>query len=156
MKHNLWSPSAGLVSVSHSFRHNTVLCCAQSLSPVHLFATPWTVARQAPLSMELSRPEYWSEQPNSSPGDLPNPGIEPRSPALQVDSLLPEPPGNPCIEPQKIPNSQSYNDIVQEIKSISYKNFKWNIIYKNIKLLCYTHETNNNIVNQLYFNFLIK
>ena len=91
-----------------------------------------------------------------SPGDLPNPGIKPRSPALQVDSLPPEPPGNPCIEPQKTPKSQSDNDILHEIKSISYENFKWNIIYKNIKLLCYTHETNNNIVNQLYFDFLIK
>ena len=46
-------------------------------------------------SMEFSRPEYWSGQPFLSPGDLPNPGIEPRSPALQVDSLPAEPPGKP-------------------------------------------------------------
>ena len=46
-----------------------------------LFATPWTLQ-----SMEFSRPEYWSEWPFSSPGDLPNPGIEPRSPAMQADS----------------------------------------------------------------------
>ena len=45
--------------------------------------------------MELSRPEYWSGQPFPSPGDLPNPGIEPRSPALQTDSLQSEPPGKP-------------------------------------------------------------
>ena len=55
-----------------------------------LFATPWTVAHQAPLSMEFSRQEHWSGLPSPSPGDLPNPGIEPRSPsapALQADSL---------------------------------------------------------------------
>ena len=50
-------------------------------------ATPWTVARQIPLSMEFSRQEYWSGLPFPSPGDLPDPGIEPRSPALQADSL---------------------------------------------------------------------
>ena len=51
-------------------------------------ATPWTVACQAPLSMGFSRQEYWSGLPFPSPGDLPNPGIKPRSPALQSDSLL--------------------------------------------------------------------
>ena len=54
--------------------------------------TPWTVAHQAPLSMDFSRQEYWSGLPFSSPGDLPDPGIKPRSPALQADSLLSEPP----------------------------------------------------------------
>ena len=52
------------------------------LSHVQLFATPWTVAYQAPLSMGFSRQEYWSGLPFPSPGDLPNPGIKPRSPAL--------------------------------------------------------------------------
>ena len=55
--------------------------------------TPQTVARQAPLSMEFSRQEYWSQLPVPSQGDLPNPGIRPKSPALQVDSLLSEPQG---------------------------------------------------------------
>ena len=50
-------------------------------------ATPWIIACQALLSMELSRQEYWSGLPFPSPGDLPYPGIEPRSPAWQVDSL---------------------------------------------------------------------
>ena len=50
-------------------------------------ATPWTVAHQVPLSMGFPRQEYWSGLPFPSPGDLPNPGIEPRSRALQVDSL---------------------------------------------------------------------
>ena len=57
--------------------------------------TPWTAARQAPPSMEFSRQEYWSGLPFPSPGDLPDPGMEPRSPALQVDSLPSEPLGKP-------------------------------------------------------------
>ena len=61
------------------------------LSHVSLFATPWTVAHQAPPSMGFSKQEYWSGLPCPSPGDLPDPGIEPRSPALQADSLLTEP-----------------------------------------------------------------
>ena len=63
----------------------------KSLSPVRLFAIPWTVAYQASQSMEFSRQEYWSGLPFPSPGDLPNPGIEPESPALQADALLSEP-----------------------------------------------------------------
>ena len=56
--------------------------------------TPWTVPYQAPLSVEFSRQEYWSGLPFPSPGDLPDPGIEPGSPALQADSLLSDPPEN--------------------------------------------------------------
>ena len=56
--------------------------------PCLTLVTLWTVARQAPLSMGFSRQEYWSGLPFPSPGDLPNPGAEPRSPALQADSLL--------------------------------------------------------------------
>ena len=63
------------------------------LSRVRLFVTPWTVVYQAPQSTEFSRQEYWSELPFPSPGDLPNPGIEPGSPALQADTLPSEPPG---------------------------------------------------------------
>ena len=63
----------------------------KSLSRVRLFATPWTIAQQAPPSMELSRQEYWSGLPFPSPGDLPHPGIEPGSPALQADALPSEP-----------------------------------------------------------------
>ena len=55
---------------------------AKSLSRVQLFATPWTVACQAPLSMGFSRQEYWNGLPFPSPGDLHNSGIKPRSPAL--------------------------------------------------------------------------
>ena len=63
----------------------------KSLSPVRLFATPWTVAYQAPQFMEFSRQEYWSGLPFPSPWDLPDPGIEPRSPALWADTLPSEP-----------------------------------------------------------------
>ena len=58
---------------------------------------PWTVAHQAPVSMEFSRQEYWSGLPFASPGDLPNPGIEPRSPALQAGSSPFELLGRPAI-----------------------------------------------------------
>ena len=67
----------------------------KSLSHVQLFAASWTVALQAPPSMGFSRQEYWSGLPFPSPGDLPDPGIEPRSPALQADALTSEPPGKP-------------------------------------------------------------
>ena len=67
----------------------------KSLRRVQLFATPWTVAYEAPLSMGFSRQECWSELPFPSPGDLPNPGIKPGSPALRVDALPSEPPGKP-------------------------------------------------------------
>ena len=68
---------------------------AQMLSCVRLFVTPRTVSHQAPLSMRFSRQEYWSGLPFPSPRDLPHPGIEPGSPALQADSLPTEPPGKP-------------------------------------------------------------
>ena len=70
---------------------------AKSLSHVRLFAIPWTVAYQAPLSMEFSRQEYWSGLPFSSPGDLPDRGIKPGSPALQADALPSELPGKPYV-----------------------------------------------------------
>ena len=67
----------------------------KSLSCVQLFVTPWTVAHQAPLSMEFSRQDYRSGLPFPSPGDLPDPGIQPGFPVLQADALLSEPPGKP-------------------------------------------------------------
>ena len=59
---------------------------SEVVSRVRLFATPWTVTYQAPPFMEFSRPEYWSGLPFSSSGDLPDPGIEPRSPAFALPS----------------------------------------------------------------------
>ena len=73
----------------------------KSLSLAGLLATPWTAAYQAPLSMGFSRQGYWSGLPFSSPGDLPNPGIELWSPELQADALPSESPG----KSQPIPSS---------------------------------------------------
>ena len=70
----------------------------ESLSCVRLFATPWTVAYKAPLSMEFSRQEYWSGLPLPSPGDLLDPGIKSGSPALQADALPSEPPGKISVD----------------------------------------------------------
>ena len=67
----------------------------KSLIHIRLFATRWTVAYQASLSMGFSRQEYWSGLPFPSAGDLPDSGIEPRSPSLQADALPSEPPGKP-------------------------------------------------------------
>ena len=71
--------------ITKCLRRDTIKLC------VCLFVTPWTVAHQAPLSMESSRQEYWSGLPFHSPGDFPNPGIEPVSADLQADSLPSEP-----------------------------------------------------------------
>ncbi|CAI9161500.1 unnamed protein product [Rangifer tarandus platyrhynchus] len=70
-------------NISHMFHHSVMSDSA----------TPWTVANQAPLFMEFSRQEYWSGLPFPSPGDLPDPGIEPASHALAGRFLAPEPPG---------------------------------------------------------------
>ena len=68
---------------------------AMSLSSFLTHQTPWTTAHQAPLSTGFSRQEYWSGLPFPSPGDLPDPRIEPESPALQADALLSAPQGSP-------------------------------------------------------------
>ena len=66
-----------------------------SVAHLRLFATPWTVAHQAPLFMGFPRQEYWGGLPFPSLGDLPDPGIAPGSPALQADASPSEPPGKP-------------------------------------------------------------
>ena len=79
-----------------SWAPSTVRMLVQLLSCVRLFVTPWTVARQAPLSIEFPRQEYWSELPFPSPGNLPHPGIgpiSPVSPALAGRFFTTEPPG---------------------------------------------------------------
>ena len=77
--------------------HESEKVKVKSLSSVRLFASPWTLAYQAPLSMGFSRQECWSGLPFPSPGDFPDPGIKPGSPALQADALLSEPPGKPSM-----------------------------------------------------------
>ena len=74
------------------------VCVCVSHSVVSDSATPWTVARQAHLSIEYSRQECWSVLPLPSPGDLLDSGLKPRSPALQTDSLPSEPPRKPLNE----------------------------------------------------------
>ena len=82
------SPSAWSCSQPHT-------CCVPScFSHVQLFVSPRAVACRASLSMGFSRQEYWSGLPFPSPGYLPDPGIEPSSPALKADTLPSEPPGN--------------------------------------------------------------
>ena len=77
-------------------KYQTIYKC-YSLSRAQLFATPWTAAHQAPPSMRFSRQGYWSGVPFPSPGDLPNPGIEPAPPALAGRFFTTAPPGNPCF-----------------------------------------------------------
>ena len=72
-----------------------VVVVVSSLSYVFTLGIPWTVARQAPLSMGFSKQENWSGLPFHSPDDLPDPGTEPRSSALQAGSLPSEPSGKP-------------------------------------------------------------
>ena len=72
-------------------------CVPCGLRRVRLFVTLWTVAHRAPLSREFSRQEYWSGLPFSSPGDLPDPGIKPKSPALAGRFFTTEPLGKPFL-----------------------------------------------------------
>ena len=89
------SPALQVDSLPTELSGTASLLLPSHISRVQLFATPWTVAHQAPLSMGFSRQEYWSRLLFPSPGDLPNPGIKPRSPTLQADSLLSELPEKP-------------------------------------------------------------
>ena len=82
-----WSDLAAVAAV--------YVCVLNHFSCVQLFATLWTEALQTPLSMRLSRQEYWNELPCPPSGDLLDSGIKPRSPALQADSLPSEPSGKP-------------------------------------------------------------
>ena len=84
-------------SKTRKFLKRVHVCVLSRFSHVQLFTTPRTVTCQAPLSMDFSRQEYWSGWLCSPSGNLPNPGIEPRSPTLQADSLMPEPPGKPGL-----------------------------------------------------------
>ena len=74
---------------------NRTCCCCRSAALLWLFVTPWTAARQAPLSVGFPRQEHWSGLPFPSPGNFPDPGIEPMSPALAGGFFTTEPPGKP-------------------------------------------------------------
>ena len=103
----LYIPNAGeLGSIPGQKTRSYVCVCARTCvhTCVHVhsvtqscptFCDPMACSHQAPLSMEFARQEYWSGLPFPPPGDLPDPGIKPVSPALQADSLLSEPQGSP-------------------------------------------------------------
>ena len=94
------------------------MCCAQLLSHVHLFMTPWTAVHQTPLSMRFSRQEYWSGLPwrCSSPGDLPDPEMEPSSPALAGGFFINETNGSP-------PNNVMDHQNLLAVKYLEMQNF---------------------------------
>ena len=102
------------------------VCEVKLLSGVRLFATPWTVAYQAPPSMGFSRQEYWSGLPFPSPGHLPDSGIEPRSPALQADALTSEPPG------KTLTYVQTFETTIRVVNSLS--SWRFLIPYSNFSL----------------------
>ena len=101
----------------------TCKCVCQSLSRVRLFATTWTVARQASLSMGFSRQEYWSGLPFPSPEDLPDPGIEPWSPALSYCLSYREAQDihlqGPCVNPETLrKHLSSFRSLKLPLKSV--------------------------------------
>ena len=84
------------------------VCVCVLVTQMCLFVTPQIIAHQAPVFMEFSRQEYWSGLPFPSPGDLPDPGIEPRSPTLQADSLLSGPPRKPWWATKALAPTMTY------------------------------------------------
>ena len=114
----------------------------KSLSRVRLFATPCTVAYQAPPSMGFSRQEYWSGLPFPSPGNLPNPGIKLRSPAFQADALTSEPPGMLS----NIPKSPLLISHSQESK-VS--------LIPNLSHLFFPLEPDNSSSSSVYFQYIL-
>ena len=99
-----------------SFLYSWILTCIY----VQLFEILWTIAHQALLSMGFSRQEYWGGLPCLPPEDLPNPGTEPRSLTLQVDSLPPEQPGRPNIWSGVYLNYFLTSDVVLPAGKISW------------------------------------
>ena len=120
------------------------LCCTVLLlSRVWLFTTPWTVARQAPLSMGFSRQEDWSGFPCPPPGDLPNPGMELRSPTLQEDSLPTELPGKlnysvvlitAAQQSDSVTHTHTHTHIYIRFHVLFHYGLLWDIEYSS---LCY-------------------
>ena len=99
MGRNLPPNTGDMGSIPCPGRFHMPLCAVCLVAQSCLTATPWTIVHQVLCPLGFSRQEYWSGLPCPPPGDLPNPGIEPRSPELQADSLLSEPPGNPVKQP---------------------------------------------------------
>ena len=109
---------------------SVIYVCACVFSPVQFFVTPWIVAHQASLSMRLSRQEYWSGLPLPPPGNLPDPGIEPESPAspaLADRFFTTEPPGKPHLLSmlcnKSSPNSEEAKNII--LPCVRKENWKY-------------------------------
>ena len=103
---------------------------AQLLSHVQLFATPWTIAHQAHLSMEFSRQEYWSGLPFLPPGDCPNPGIRPVSPALAGWFFTTEPLGSPDYDVTttfkiSVASNNKYSEVFPPFKIKPFLEILW-------------------------------
>ena len=111
------SPSCSLC-LSSMFIISSVCVCDQSLSCVRLFATPWAVAHQSPLSVEFSREEHCSGLPFPSPGDLPDPGIKPTSPAFAGGFCTTAPSKKPLI-PCGLPTSQPTSCLLLQSPELS-------------------------------------
>ena len=103
------------------------------------FATPWTVAYQAPLSTEFSRQEYWSGLPLPSPGSLPNPGIKPGSPELQEDSL----PSEPTREAEEAAKSCSNPEPGSRLRALSH-HCRWK---KGLSLFFTHHKSGDTVIH---------
>ena len=127
------------------------MCEVKSLSRVLLFATPWTVAYQASPSMGFSRQGYWSGLPFPSPGDLPDPGIEPRSSALQADALPSEPPGKDFC-----PNLTSYICLIYIYIYIYTYTYIYIHIYIYIQLLVSQSYLNQVVKNNQELKYILK
>ena len=113
--------------------NNVYVCVCQSLSCVRLFATPWTVACQAPLSMGFFREEYWSGLPFPSPGDPPNPGIKPGSSRSQAESLPSEPTG----KPNNVYVSLLFSQIISPFPSTESKNLSFVHVVLQARILAW-------------------
>ena len=98
-------------------------------------ATPWTIACQAPLSIEFSRQEYWNGLPFHSPGGCPNPGTEPRSPELLADSLPSELPLSVCVSHSFMSDSLGPHGLQVSISSFLSPNLMAFLVYIFISLL---------------------
>ena len=111
-------PTVGIFMAASSLK---VKVKVKSLSRVWLFATPWTVTFRDHLSMGFSRQQYWSGLPFPSPGDLPDPGIEPWYPALWADALPSEPPGhNQLLTPFPAPTPSLEDRVGVELNFLSF------------------------------------
>ena len=106
------------------------VCVCVCLVISNSFVTPWTVAHQAPLSMEFSRQEYWSGLLFPPPGDLPDPRIEPGSPTLQVDSLESEPPGKPLNKVGCLVSMEGNRAVIFKLCSGASSSTTWDLARK--------------------------